>query len=114
MAARAAPVEGAPATLTPKPVSLHPAALAEAEAAVDWYRERSEKAAEGFLRELDRAIGQIAQNPDRFPVFESGTRRMLLRRYPFGIVFRETGGRLEIIAVAHGRRRPGYWRERVR
>jgi hypothetical protein len=38
---------------------------------------------------------------------------MVLRRFPFVIVFRETAFGLEIIAVAHGHRRPGYWRDRL-
>ena len=38
---------------------------------------------------------------------------MVLRRFPLVIVFRKTAAGVEIIAVAHGRRRPGYWRERL-
>jgi plasmid stabilization system protein ParE len=99
--------------VTRKPVVFHPAALAEAEAATEWYRRRSERAAARFLDELDRAIEQISSDPNRFPIFEFGTRRMLLRRFPYFVVFRETATRLEVVAVAHGHRRPGYWRDRI-
>lgn len=37
------------------------------------------------------------------------TRRYLLRRFPFFVVFREVADRVQIVAVAHARRRPGYW-----
>lgn len=94
-------------------LQVHPAALDEAEAAIDWYAQRSRRAAEMFLDELERAVEQIAGNPHRYPVYEFGTRRLVMRRFPFLIVFRETAAGVEIIAVAHGRRRPGYWRERV-
>jgi plasmid stabilization system protein ParE len=94
-------------------VVFHPAALAEAESAVEWYRQRSERAAAGFLDELDRAIEQISSSPNRFPIFEFGTRRSLLRRFPYFVVFRETASQLEVVAVAHGHRRPGYWRDRI-
>jgi plasmid stabilization system protein ParE len=66
-----------------------------------------------FLEELDRAISQIGDRPRQFPDYAFGTRRMVLRRFPYLVVFRETEAGLEIIAVAHGRRRPGYWRDRV-
>ena len=92
---------------------IHPAALEEAEAAFDWYAQRSRRAAERFLDELDRAIDQIARNPSQYPVYDLGTRRMVLRWFPFVIFFREAHAGVEIIAVAHGRRRPGYWRDRL-
>jgi toxin ParE1/3/4 len=94
-------------------VRIHPAALEEVEAATIWYRQRSHRAAEIFLTELERAIEQIEYGPHRFPTYESGTRRAALRKFPFLIVFRETADGAEIVAVSHGRRRPGYWRDRL-
>jgi plasmid stabilization system protein ParE len=44
---------------------IHPAALEEAEVAVDWYAQRSRRAAGMFLDELDRAIDRIGQNPEQ-------------------------------------------------
>jgi plasmid stabilization system protein ParE len=99
--------------VTHRSVHIHPAALEEAEAATDWYAERSQRAAEGFLNELHRAIEQIAEHPERFPAFEFGTRRIVLRKYPYLLIYRESATSVEIVAVAHGRRRPGYWRNRV-
>jgi hypothetical protein len=66
-----------------------------------------------FLEELDRAVGLIGQNPHRFPAHEFGTRRIVLWLFPFVLVFRDMPAGVEIIAVAHGRRRPGYWRDRM-
>jgi len=94
-------------------VQIHPAALEEAEAATEWYRRRSMRAAEMFLDELDRAIERIGDHPGQFPEYAFGARRMVLQRFPYLVVFRETAAGMEIIAVAHGRRRPGYWRDRV-
>ena len=65
-----------------------------------------------FLDELDVAIERIGQHPRQYSAYEFGTRRMVLRRFPYLVVFREAASGIEIIAVAHGRRRPGYWRER--
>ena len=99
--------------MTGKSARIHPAALEEAEAAMAWYGKRSRAAAEAFLNELDRAITQISQHPERHQLYEFKTRRAVLHRFPYLIVFREGTEGIEIIAVAHGRRRPGYWRDRI-
>ena len=96
----------------PLKVEVHPEAVAEAEAAKLWYEARSHKAAHGFLAELDRAIEQISNAPDRWPNYLHGTRRFLLRRYPFSIVYRQVGNSIDLVAVAHARRKPGYWASR--
>ncbi len=95
-----------------KPVELHPEALAEAEAAVAWYRDRSLRAAEVFVSELEKAIEAISEAPHRWPSFDAGCRRFPLRRFPYFVVYREKARSIEVLAVAHGRRRPGYWRPR--
>ena len=48
-----------------------------------WYRERSESAESGFLRELDHAIEHITEAPHRWPVYLTGTRRYVFPEYPF-------------------------------
>jgi toxin ParE1/3/4 len=94
-------------------VRIHPAALEEAEAATEWYERRSSRAAGLFLDELDLAVDRIRDNPGQFPVYGFGTRKLVFQRFPYLVVFRETSAGVEIIAVAHGRRRPSYWRDRV-
>lgn len=94
-------------------VSFHPDADDEAIVAHDWYAERSIAAAESFERELDLSISAIADNPTLWSRYVHGTRRYLMKRFPFVIVYRAKPTHIEIIAVAHGRRRPGYWRERL-
>lgn len=94
-------------------VEFHPESAAEFDAAVEWYRENSEQAAAEFLREVDEAIASIAANPDRWAEHLYGTRRCVLRHFPYVVVYLLNETRVEIVAVAHGRRRPGYWAERV-
>jgi plasmid stabilization system protein ParE len=95
------------------PVYFHPAAADEAEAALTWYAERSPRAAGRFVVSLSETIEGISNSPQRFPPFHSGTKRALVRRFPFLVIFRERSGQIEVIAVAHGKRRPGYWRKRL-
>jgi toxin ParE1/3/4 len=94
-------------------VDLHPEAVAEAQAAAQWYRERSASAAHAFLAELDRAIEKISEDPAIWPRHVGGTQRFLLKRFPFSVVYRQLPNRIEVVAVAHGRRKPGYWKRRL-
>jgi plasmid stabilization system protein ParE len=93
-------------------VEFHPLAADEVQAAERWYRERNDTASGRFQRELDVAIERISERPEAGSPYLSNTRRVLLRRYPFFVVYRVRGADLEIVAVAHARRRPGYWQER--
>ena len=88
-------------------------ALEEAEEAARWYAERSETAAVAFAEELDAAIGQIELMPTAWPPYAYTTRRYLLRRFPYSVVYRVDANQVTVIAVAHAHRRPGYWRSRL-
>jgi plasmid stabilization system protein ParE len=92
-------------------LELHPEAIADAREARLWYAERSPDAADAFMSELDRALASIAEAPMRWPV-KAGARRYVMRRFPFVLVYRVSGSIVEVVAVAHGRRRPGYWKSR--
>jgi toxin ParE1/3/4 len=96
-----------------RPIVVHPAVIAETRAAVDWYRERSASAARVFVQEIDRAISRIAERPQIWPYYAHGTQRYLLRRFPFFVVYRQTSVRIVVVAIAHARRKPGYWKERL-
>ena len=94
-------------------VRFHPAALQDADEAAAWYAERSLRAAVRFLDELDRLIDVIAVSPDRFQSFDADLRRAVFRRFPFYIVFRADDLNVVVLAVAHGKRRPRFWQDRV-
>ncbi len=92
-------------------VQVHPDARVDLQHAYSWYFERNPAAAVAFLAEVDWAIDQVCEMPERWPPYLS-VRRFVLRRYPFSVVYRVTGETVQVIAFAHGRRRPGYWRKR--
>ena len=90
----------------------HPDAVLDAEEARNWYAERSPFAARGFLLALDDAVRAIMLAPEMAPLESYGCRRYLLpNRYPFTLVYRLTPD-IEVVAVAHQRRRPEYWQQR--
>jgi len=92
---------------------FHPSARDELAAAHRWYRDRSPAAANAFLFEIERALGLILESPDRWPTHVHGTRRLLLKRFPFVVIFSSTPSTVRIYAIAHGRRSPGYWRSQL-
>ena len=93
-------------------VFFHPEAVEEAEAAALWYRGRSPRAAARFIDEISQVIEKIAAAPRRWPAGPRETRRAKLPCFPFAVIYREKGDAIQILAVAHGKRRPGYWRSR--
>jgi plasmid stabilization system protein ParE len=95
-------------------VRFHPVAAEEAEAAYQWYADRSLEAANGFREELRHAVGALSATPTRWPRHGARVRRYVFPRFPFSLLYRVHEGNVEIIAVAHGKRRPGYWRSRLR
>lgn len=96
-----------------KRVEFHEASAEEYLAALDWYLERSGEAASRFAAELEQAVALISKAPQRWPASIHGTRRLLLRRFPFAVFYRELLSSIQVLAVAHTHRRPAYWRERL-
>lgn len=94
------------------PVELDPRAEEEARAAFLWYLERSERAANAFEREIDRAIERIGEAPTVFPVVDGELRRYLLDRFPYALIYFIAATTVRVIAVAHQHRRPRYWAAR--
>ena len=99
--------------MTARQLYLHPEAVEEAEVVARWYRERSPRTAARFVDEVNQAIDRILGAPNRWPLGSSGTRKIKLPCFPFAVIYRESGDIIQILAVAHGRRRPGYWRKRL-
>ena len=93
-------------------VRLHPLAADEAEAARVWYAARNPRAAAMFLDELDITIARVAESREGWPQLRGRLRRYILPKFPFSLVYRFTPTSIEVIAVAHHRRKPGYWKMR--
>ena len=96
-----------------KPLRFHPQAEQEYLTSLAWYRERSLIAAINFESAFDQAVGRIRVAPHRWPIYFEDFRKYTLRQFPFSIVYQDFASEIVVFAVAHGRRRPGYWRNRV-
>lgn len=65
-----------------------------------------------FVAEFERAANFVLTNPLLGTLFRGTRRRYNLRRFPYSIIYQCTAEELRILAVAHHRRRPGYWTQR--
>lgn len=96
---------------------LQVAELEAAQAAL-WYDEQRMGLGDEFLDELHAAFERIRETPTLFPELEhyAGThdvRRCRVKRFPYLAVFVNRPEELLIVAIAHVRRRPLYWLERL-
>ncbi len=94
-------------------IEYHADARFDFDDSFNWYADHSVGAAIGFASAVDDAMATIAADPGRFPPTFGGCRYCSLQRFPFRIVFREESGRVVVFAIAHAKRRPGYWHDRT-
>ena len=102
-----------------KPVRLAPEAVTELADAAVWYESRSPGLARRFLQEFETVLRVIESRSASFPRLldtspELNIRRALLPRFPYASIFIELPSEIRILAVAHVKRRPGYWLNRIR
>ena len=91
--------------------SFHPEMDAELEDASLFYESRMAGLGKSFAAEVERTISLIRQFPDAGSPIGLARRRVLIARFPYSVVRRDPDS-VVILAVAHQRRRPGYWRRR--
>ncbi len=98
--------------MTP-PVRISEDADAEMAEAARWYETHRANLGIEFLEAIDTAVVRIAENPrigSLVPgVADQAIRRIPVRRFPYHVVYMELLDRLQILAIAHDRRKPGYW-----
>lgn len=97
-----------------KALILHDDAEAELWDGVAYYEREALGLGLDFLSEAVRAFDRIQTAPTRWPRANHGTRRLLLRRFPYTIYYRDLAEAVWIVAVAAQKRRPFYWRSRVK
>lgn len=92
---------------------FHPEAALEFEEAVQFYKQRGRNLGQRFAHEVRITIRKIVATPDRWRVLEDDVRRCLVRVFPYSVLYTIESDYILIIAVAHGKREPGYWRHRL-
>lgn len=95
-----------------RPFFRKAARLEHDEAAV-WYENQRSGLGREFVAEIETALQQACETPQRFPTMLLDTRCVRVRRFPYSIFFRVRSDRLIVLSVFHARRDPTIWRERV-
>ena len=89
---------------------FHPEAEAEHLETVVYYETRRAGLGALYLAAFEQVLDSVRDNAHRYRiVHEPDIRRVPLARFPLSIIYREAGERIEILAVAHHKRRPAYW-----
>ena len=95
-------------------IYVRPAALDELDRAWSWYEEQRLGLGDEFRACVDAALEAAARDPRAYPRVEGELRRVLVRRYPYAVMYLVEADRVEVIAVFHGARDPREWRRRKR
>ena len=97
---------------------FHDDARIEFSAAAEWYDSERPGLGDEFVDEVVKALESISAHPDAWPAAASRLRRVAARRFivprfPYLLVYATRSDEIVVLAVAHDKRRPGYWRDRI-
>ena len=97
-----------------KLITFHPEADAEVTEAAQFYETRSPGLGSALLDEVQRSLDQMASTPEAYQQIGRRVRRKPLWRFPYNLVYAAYPDRIRIVAFAHQKRRPFYWRKRLK
>jgi len=96
-----------------KPRTFHPEAEQEYTQAVEYYAAIRAELGNRFFDEIERLLGEVCVDPQRFAQIRPSVRRALARDFPYSVIYIDQPDRVWIVAVMHAKRRPGYWLRRL-
>jgi len=80
--------------------------------AAQYYNSKVPNLGAEFLHEVKKAVMRLEADPDAAQKVRGDVRRRLIRRFPFGVLYRIDPDEIVILAVMHLSRRPDYWHRR--
>ncbi len=95
------------------PVKLTPEAEADLQEAGLWYDQRSAGLGARLVAKVREALTRLGNNPSLYPEVHQNIRQAPVKRFPYGVFYRQLNDRVEVIAVFHDRRDPSIWLNRV-
>lgn len=94
-------------------LALHAEAEADVAEGISFYEQRTVGLGSDFLDEVLRAFERIELTPEAWPRLEGPIRRCLVERFPYGVYYRNAPGQIYVLAVMHGKKKPGAWKKRL-
>ena len=88
-------------------------ALDEYDAAVDYYIERDEKVARAFVAEFEASVKQVSDSPTRWRREGCFARIYRMPNFPYSLIYHHSNSGVILVALAHNRRQPSYWQDRI-
>lgn len=86
----------------------------EISAALDWYESERPGLGLELASEIEKVFRDLFNRPEAWPIWRPGYpyRKRPMERFPYVIFYRVTESEIRVIAVAHAKRKPGYWTRR--
>lgn len=92
---------------------LHPEAESDLRGAAEYYRERAGAAiAQAFFGDFEHSMTLLLEHPLLGALWLHGKRRLVMKHFPYSIIYTLVAQEIQVLAVAHQSRSPGYWRKR--
>jgi plasmid stabilization system protein ParE len=92
---------------------LHPEAQMDLRDAAEFYRTRADSSlSQSLLAEFERSVDVLLQHPGLGALWRNERRRLIMKRFPYSVIYTVVGEQIRILAVAHNSRHPDYWRGR--
>jgi toxin ParE2 len=85
----------------------------ELDDAVEYYNQQKSGLGIEFLSEIIDSLNRISEYPDAWQELTKRTRRCLIHRFPYGIIYQNRNDMILIVAVANLHRKPTYWHDRT-
>lgn len=82
-------------------------------AAVDFYNAERPGLGYEFAEEVQRTLDRISAFPAAWPLFSQRTRRCIVRRFPYGVLYQVRADCVLVVALLHMKRSPQTWQERA-
>ena len=96
-----------------KPYGFQSEARAEFLDAIRYYQAQQRGLGDRFLEAVGEAVQRIRERPLLYQEIEADIRQCLVEGFPYGLIYRLKNEQIEILAVMHLHRQPGYWKERA-
>ena len=82
------------------------------DAAVFYAREGGAEVGLAFIAEYERVVALLCAHPELGALWKNSRRRFPLRKFPYSVIYYARADEVRVVALAHHRRRPGYWASR--